>query len=90
MLFLACGLFDTSNGASSTPTTAQASSEELVREAFAEFDRACEEYYATSPYAQESIYVDKLLEIKENKHIEDDCSLKKKKLTREIKSLKAI
>ena len=80
MLFLACSLFDTSSGTSSTPTTttAQASSKELVREAFAEFDRACEEYYATSPYAQESIYVDELLEIKENKHIEDDCSLKKK------------
>ena len=42
MLFLACGLFDTSSGTSSTPTTttAQASSERVVREAFAEFDRA--------------------------------------------------
>ena len=50
MLFLACGLFDTSSGASSSSEAApvQASPEEQeVRDAFAEFDRACEEYYIT-------------------------------------------
>ena len=89
MLFLACGLFDASNGASSTPTTAQASSEELVREAFAEFDRA-EEYYATSPHAQESIYVDKLLEKYLNEHKNTHDPMKIKELNREIKNLKDI
>ena len=59
MLFLACGLFDTSSGTSSTPTTAQASSEELVRKAFAEFDRACEDYYKISADVREWIYVEK-------------------------------
>ena len=78
MLFLACGLFDTSSGASSSEAVSlQASPEEQeVRDAFAEFDKACEEYYKMSADVREWIYVDQKITNKDHSNRGKELELK--------------